>query len=133
MATRGAMAEMDVNARSRIRLVTNRLVKRLGMDEPVAPEFVRNPHLAQIRELEAHATFLESLDSAIKDEGYSAKPGAEGSKAMTEKTPPELDKAADAESEGVEIGAEVTQDGTPVVVTETVDGETAKPAKGKKA
>ena len=130
MATRGAMAEMDANARNRIRLVTARLVTRLGMDEPASPEFVRNPQLQQIRELEAHATFLESLDGAIKGEGYSAAPGTKG-KTVSEKNPPELDDAADAESEGVEIGAEVTQDGTPVVVTETATADD-KPAKGKK-
>ena len=75
MATRGAMAAMDSEARNRIRLATGRLVKRLGIPEPAEPTYERNPHLAQIRELEAHADFLESLDGAIKGEGYSAAAG----------------------------------------------------------
>ena len=89
MATRGAMAAMDSEARNRIRLATGRLVKRLGIPEPAEPTYERNPQLAQIRELEAHANFLESLDGAIKGEGYSAAPGESMADQADDATEPE--------------------------------------------
>ena len=125
MATRHAIATMESEAQRRIDEASATLAERFGVAVPEVT-FERRPELRILRQMETSATFLEAIAGA---QGGATK----GAKAMTEKTPPELDKAADAESEGVEIGAEVTKDGTPVVVTETVDGETAKPAKGKKS
>lgn len=125
MATRHAIATMESEAQRRIDEASATLAERFGVEVPAVP-FERRPELRILRQMETSATFLEAI--------AGAQAGAtKGTKAMTEKTPPELDEAADAESEGVEIGAEVTKDGTPVVVTETADGETAKPAKGKKS
>ena len=75
MPSRHAIATADAEVRNRIRLATNRLVRRLGLDEPQAPAFERNPDFQRIRELEAHADFLESLDASLKDEGYTAAAG----------------------------------------------------------
>lgn len=128
MASRGAIATLDADVRERFRLVTNRLSKRLGVDPPGAPEAARQADLARVYELQAMVDWLERLDGTAKDEGYSAAPGE--SKADVDLTD------ADAEDAGVELGAEVTQDGTPVVVTEAVvetDMKAAKAAPKKKA
>src|SRR5690349_7674549 len=122
MASRGAIAGMDAEVRDRLRLVTQRLSKRLGIDPPADPEFARNPDLARVYELRAHADFLEALDGAIKDEGYSAAAGTE------RKDEQPIDAVVDdAAADGVELGTEVTADGEPVVVTEDV-----KPARAKR-
>ena len=75
MPTRHAIATADAAVRERLRLVSGRLSKRLGIDGPATPRAERNPELARIAELETHADFLEALDGAIKDEGYSAAAG----------------------------------------------------------
>jgi hypothetical protein len=66
---------MDAEVRDRLRLTTGRLAKRLGIDPPADPDLARNPDLARVYELQTHADFLEALDGAIKDEGYSAAAG----------------------------------------------------------
>jgi hypothetical protein len=107
---------MDAEARQRIRLATGRLVKRLGVSEPPTPAHERNPDVRAIRELEAHATFLEELDRALKDEGYSAAPGAEGKNAGDEGDLAEIEQ--DAAKDGETLTVAETKDGTPIVVTE---------------
>jgi hypothetical protein len=66
---------MDAAERERLRLVTNRLATRLGIDGPPEPQRARQPELMRVFQLRAHADFLEALDGAIKDEGYSAAAG----------------------------------------------------------
>jgi hypothetical protein len=66
---------MDAEVRDRLRLTTGRLAKRLGIDPPADPDLARNPDLARVYELQTDADFLEALDGAIKDEGYSAAAG----------------------------------------------------------
>lgn len=75
MASRAAIAAQDAEQRDRLRLVTNRLSKRLGIDPPTDPEFARQPELQRVFELRTFNDFLEALDGAIKDEGYSAAAG----------------------------------------------------------
>lgn len=97
MATRAAMAEMDDLARKRIAAASAQLAERHNVAVPEIA-FERNPQMRQIRELEAHATFLESL----------------------------LGDPASADA--------LATDAAPVVVTEAIDGKTAKqPASRKKA
>jgi len=75
MASRGAIAQMDAAERDRLRIVTNRLATRLGIDPAAEPQRAKQPELARVFELRSHADFLEALDGAIKDEGYSAAAG----------------------------------------------------------
>ena len=75
MASRSAIAQMDAAERERLRLVTHRLATRLGINGPADPRRVKQPELTRVFELRSHADFLEALDGAIKDEGYSAAAG----------------------------------------------------------
>jgi hypothetical protein len=75
MASRDQIAALDSDTRKRLALVTGRLAKRLGIDPPAEPAVARQPELARVYELRSHADFLEALDGAIKDEGYSAVAG----------------------------------------------------------
>lgn len=110
MATRGAIAEMEQDARRRIDAACTALAKRHGVDEPVVP-FERKTDMVMLRHLQTQADFLESL---VKD---------------ADARTPEI--AADADD--VTLGAEVTKDGTPVVVTEAIDGDKKPTAKKGKA
>jgi hypothetical protein len=75
MATRGAIAEMGKVEQDRMRLVTGRLAKRLAIEDVKPAERVRQPDLQQVFQLRAYNDFLEGLDAAIKDEGYTAAAG----------------------------------------------------------
>ena len=124
MASRGAIAQMDSAQRDRIRLVTNRLATRLGIDPAADPQRAKQPELARVYELQSHADFLEALDGALKGEGYSAAAGDAGK----DEQPIEA-VADDAAAGGVALGADVTADGEPVVVTEDVKSTRSKRGK----
>src|SRR5687768_636548 len=121
MATRHAIATMDAEARNRMRLASGRLVTRLGLPDPSPAVWDRNPELRAIYELQAHADFLESLDAALKDRGYSAAPGSapaatemvktKGKQKMTDdpKQPQPDDDATFPNPEDADVGAEVTE------------------------
>src|SRR5690349_18249886 len=105
MASRGAIAGMDAEVRDRLRLVTQRLSKRLGIDPPADPEFARNPDLARVYELRAHADFLEALDDAIKGEGYSAAAGESLADQKADDTAPADTEEAEPAAEPVKATA----------------------------
>jgi hypothetical protein len=75
MATRSAIAEMGKVEQDRMRLVTGRLAKRLAIEDVKPAERVRQPDLQQVFQMRAYNDFLEGLDAAIKDEGYTAAAG----------------------------------------------------------
>jgi predicted nucleic acid-binding Zn-ribbon protein len=75
MATRSAIYEMDKVEQNRLRLVTSRLAKRLNLPDVATPERARQPELQRVFELRVFNDFLEGLDAAIKDEGYTAAAG----------------------------------------------------------
>jgi hypothetical protein len=103
MPTRASIAERDADVRNRIRLAAGRLNKRLGLAERPAIPYQRNPDLRRLEELEDHAAFLESLDGAIKDEGFSAAPGE--SKAAVKEAADAGDSVADANAAPVKAAA----------------------------
>ena len=75
MPTRAAIADMQYDIDNRQRLVTAHLMKRLNLPDPTPAESTRNPELARIFMQRQHVEFLEALDAALKDEGYSAAAG----------------------------------------------------------
>jgi hypothetical protein len=75
MATKGAIYEMDKVERNRLRLVTARLAKRLGLEDVATPERARQFDLQRVYEMRVFNDFLEGLDASIKDEGYTAAAG----------------------------------------------------------
>jgi hypothetical protein len=97
MATRSAIAEMGKVEQDRMRLVTGRLAKRLAIEDVKTAERVRQPDLQQVFQLRAYNDFLEGLDAAIKDEGYTAAAGE--SKADQAKAEQEAAAAESAETE----------------------------------
>lgn len=98
MATRGAIADMEKQARDRIDAASKVLADKAGVEMPVVP-YEAKPDMRMLRHLETQAAFLEVLAGNV--------------------TAPDL---AD-----VQIGAEIAPDGDAVVVTEAIDGEVAKP------
>ena len=60
MATRGAIAEMEDNARKRIDVASAALAASAGVDVPVVA-YEKKPELRMLRHLEAQADFLESI------------------------------------------------------------------------
>jgi hypothetical protein len=103
MPTRASLAERDADVRNRLRLASGRLTKRLGLDERPALPYQRNPDLRRLEELEDHAAFMESLDGAIKDEGFSAAAGE--SKADAKEAADAGDSVADASAAPVKAQA----------------------------
>ena len=75
MPSRSAIADMQYDIDNRQRLTQARLIKRLGLPEPKPVEWTRNPELARIFMQRQHVEFLESLDAALKDEGYTDAAG----------------------------------------------------------
>lgn len=99
MATQDAMARMDETARRRITAATSTLADRFGLDV-APPTFERDPKMAMIRQLESHADVLDALVAASE-----SKKAARDAEKSAAKLP-------------ADVSAEVTKDGTPVVVTE---------------
>jgi hypothetical protein len=60
MATRGAIAEMEDNARKRIDVASAALAASAGVDVPVVA-YEKKPELRMLRHLEAQADFLDAL------------------------------------------------------------------------
>jgi hypothetical protein len=132
MATRGAIAVRDAEARDRMRLVQARLAKRLGFEQPEPAELLsRNPDYRAMQEVEGFAAFLEAVDGALKDEGYSAAAGKEGKPVATQDeggdpASPVEEVAQDAAAKGVTLDVAVDEHNEPVVVTESVAKKGAK-------
>lgn len=103
MATRSAIYEMDKVERNRLRLVTARLAKRLGIDEVKPADRARQPELARVYELRTFNDFLEGVDASLKDEGYSAAAGE--SKADAKEAADAANPAADASAASVKAQA----------------------------
>lgn len=109
MATRASLAGREAEAQKRIDAAAAMLADQHGIDPPVVP-FERKPDHRMALFLETHADFYEALA---------------GDKA---KAAPTI-----AAPNDVTLGAEVTEDGTPVVVTEAIDGDPKPAAKKGKA
>jgi len=109
MPTRAAMAEMQADIDKRQRLTQARLIKRLNLPEPGPTEWTRNPELARIFMQRQHVEFLESLDAAIKDEGYSAAAGESLADQKAEEAADAAVPAADAESVDSDGAAKTTK------------------------
>ena len=65
MASRGAIAGIDAEARKRISAFESALVGRLGIESPPEPPFARQPELRAAYDLERHAEFLERVVVAV--------------------------------------------------------------------
>jgi len=116
MPSRSAIADMQYDIDNRQRLTQARLIKRLGLPEPAPAEWTRNPELARIFMQRQHVEFLESLDAALKDEGYTAAAGQ---------------SLADQKADQEEADAAPAAD--DVVDSADTEAKTAKAAKTKKA
>ncbi len=66
MATRGAIAEMEQNARNRIDAASRLLAEQAGIDVPAVPYEVR-PDMRMLRHLETQAAFLEALACVVPE------------------------------------------------------------------
>jgi hypothetical protein len=73
MASRGAIAGLDKEARERIDAAVARLVSGLGVDAPPAPETARQPDLQAVYNLQSHATFLEAIANAVDGTNVNAQ------------------------------------------------------------
>lgn len=109
MATIGAKAIRRANAVSRLEAVAKRLGKRLGVDVSEASRY-KDTDLQQSADIEATADFLERVDVALKDKGFSAAPRHEGESPLDE---PEGEESASADSEPTE--AQDAPDEAPVI------------------
>lgn len=66
MATRGAIAEMEKNARNRIDAASQVLADKAGIDVPAVPYEAR-PDMRMLRHLETQAAFLEALACVVPE------------------------------------------------------------------
>ena len=96
MPSRSAIADMQYDIDNRLRLTQARLIKRLGLPEPAPAEWTRNPELARIFMQRQHVEFLEALDAALKDEGYSAAAGQSRADQEEADAAPAADDMADS-------------------------------------
>ena len=65
MASRGAIAGIDAEARKRISVVEEILARKLSVEVPPEPPFARQPELRAAYDLERHAGFLEAVAMAL--------------------------------------------------------------------